>query len=78
MIDGTEQLNWPIKPLWSWSPGLSFFETLFGCFTGSGRLRLSLAFDRDFSGEISGYIERRDLESFKALYQEVSLRSTEN
>lgn len=26
-------------------------------------------FDRDFSGEISGYIERRDLESFKALYQ---------
>lgn len=26
-------------------------------------------FDRDISGEISGYIERRDLESFKALYQ---------
>ena len=26
-------------------------------------------FDRDFSGEISGYIERRDLESFEALYQ---------
>lgn len=26
-------------------------------------------FDRDFSGEINSYIERRDLESFKALYQ---------
>jgi len=26
-------------------------------------------FDRDLSGEINGYIERRDLESFKALYQ---------